>query len=82
MLLTHDVQQLWQRLHLTLDIEGLAGVVPGVPLLHLLNDQALIGDDLPVPGPRVNFQTLTEKSIYKLNFRVAARNGSTLFVFP
>ena len=34
--LTHDVQPLGAGLHLALDIEGLAGVVPGILLLHLL----------------------------------------------
>ncbi len=56
--LTHDVQELGRGLHLTLHVEGLAGVVASVLLLHLLDDEALVGDDLTVPGPRVNLQTL------------------------
>ena len=60
--LTHDVQQLGLRLHLPLDVEGLAGVVPGVLLRHLLNDQALVGDDFSVAWTWINFQTLTRKS--------------------
>ena len=34
--LTHDVQPLGAGLHLALDIEGLAGVVPGIFLFHFL----------------------------------------------
>ena len=71
MLLTHDVKLLRQGLHLTLDIESLTSVITRVLLGHLLDHEALVGDDLPIARSGVNLQTLQEnKSIYKLNFKV------------
>ena len=58
MKLTHDIQHLGQRLHLSFNIESLTSVVPRVLLLHLLYDQTLVGNYFSIAWTWVDLKTL------------------------